>query len=61
MTCRHYGISRKVYYRWLRPYQEQGVEGLRDRPGVTGSLAHLDDRVRRDACHKYAISWFSAN
>ena len=23
MTCRYYGISRQVYYRWLRRYQEQ--------------------------------------
>jgi transposase-like protein len=22
MTCRYYGISRQVYYRWLRRYQE---------------------------------------
>jgi transposase-like protein len=21
MTCRYYGISRQVYYRWLRRYQ----------------------------------------
>jgi transposase-like protein len=30
MTCRYYGISRQVYYRWLRRYQEQGVDGLPD-------------------------------
>ena len=30
MTCRYYGISRQVYYRWLRRYQEQGVDGPRD-------------------------------
>jgi transposase-like protein len=30
MTCRYYGISRQVYYRWLRSYREQGVDGLRD-------------------------------
>jgi transposase-like protein len=30
MTCRYYGISRQVYYRWLRRYQEQGIDGLRD-------------------------------
>ena len=28
MTCRYYGISRQVYYRWLRRYQEQGIEAL---------------------------------
>jgi len=30
-TCRHYGISRPRYYRWLQRYQEEGLEGLRDR------------------------------
>jgi transposase-like protein len=30
MTCRYYGISRTVFYRWLRRYQEHGVEGLCD-------------------------------
>ena len=30
MTCRYYGISRQVYYRWKRRYEEQGVDGLRD-------------------------------
>src|SRR5580704_14931938 len=30
-TCRYYGISRNVYYKWLRRYEEAGEEGLRDR------------------------------
>ena len=30
MTCRYYGISRTVYYRWLRRYREQDIDGLRD-------------------------------
>ena len=28
-TCRHYGISRQCYYRWLRRYEAAGLEGLR--------------------------------
>jgi transposase-like protein len=31
LTCRCYGISRQVFYRWLRRYQAEGVAGLRDR------------------------------
>jgi transposase InsO family protein len=31
LTCRYYGISRQVFYRWLRRYQAEGVAGLRDR------------------------------
>ncbi|PJN35487.1 hypothetical protein CG747_38280 [Streptomyces sp. CB02959] len=31
LTCRYYGISRNCFYKWQRRYQEQGIEGLRDR------------------------------
>jgi transposase len=31
MTCRYYGISRQVFYTWLRRYDTEGVAGLRDR------------------------------
>ena len=31
MTCRHYGISRQVFYTWLRRYETEGPAGLRDR------------------------------
>jgi len=31
MTCRYFGISRQHYYTWLRRYQADGLEGLRDR------------------------------
>jgi transposase len=31
LTCRYYGISRQVFYRWLRRYQAEGLAGLRDR------------------------------
>jgi len=30
-TCRHYGVSRRFYYRWYRRYLEYGEEGLKDR------------------------------
>src|SRR3990172_1770501 len=30
-TCRYYGVSRPTFYKWVRRYQELGVEGLRDR------------------------------
>ncbi|MEV6340546.1 helix-turn-helix domain-containing protein [Nocardia vinacea] len=31
MTCRYFGISRQIYYTWLRRYETEGVDGLRDR------------------------------
>ena len=30
-TCRYYGISRPTFYKWLRRYEEKGLDGLRDR------------------------------
>ena len=30
-TCRYYGITRQAYYTCLRRYQEEGLDGLRDR------------------------------
>jgi transposase len=30
-TCRYYGISRQAYYGWLKRYEAEGEEGLRDR------------------------------
>jgi transposase InsO family protein len=31
LTCRYFGISRTLYYTWLRRYEELGLEGLRPR------------------------------
>ncbi len=30
--CRHYGISRRVGYKWLARYKQDGSEGVQDRP-----------------------------
>src|SRR5258708_7172459 len=30
-TCRYYGISRNIFYRWKRLYEDGGLEGLKDR------------------------------
>ena len=30
-TCRYFCISRQCFYRWLRRYEEEGEEGLRER------------------------------
>ena len=29
-TCRYYGVSRPTFYKWLRRYDEGGVEAIRD-------------------------------
>jgi transposase InsO family protein len=43
LTCRYFGISRTLFYTWLRRYEELGPEGLRPRsrrphtsPNATG-------------------------
>src|SRR6185295_10174069 len=33
-TCRYYSISRNVFYRWKRRYEDEGLEGLKDRSGA---------------------------
>lgn len=30
-TCRYFGISRTIYYRWYQRYQKHGIEGLKDK------------------------------
>ena len=45
MTCRYYGISRQVYYTWLRRYREEARMGLRDRsrrPHHSPRTTHVD-------------------
>lgn len=29
--CRYYGNSRNVFYRWKRRYEDEGLDGLKDR------------------------------
>ena len=53
MTCRYFGITRQAFYKWLRRYEEQGLDGLRDRsrrphvmpnatkPEVVGKIVYL--------------------
>ena len=31
-TCRHFGISRRAFYKWKKRYDEHGEAGLGDRP-----------------------------
>jgi transposase InsO family protein len=53
MTCRYFGITRQAFYKWLRRYEDQGLEGLPDRsrrphvippatkPEVIGKIVYL--------------------
>jgi transposase InsO family protein len=31
LTCRYYGISRQVFYKWRQRYEQHGLDGLQDR------------------------------
>jgi len=31
-TCRHFGLSRRVVYKWKKRFEAQGAAGLCDRP-----------------------------
>ncbi|MGH8223917.1 MAG: helix-turn-helix domain-containing protein [Woeseiaceae bacterium] len=35
-TCRHFGPSRKAFYKWKARYEAQGEAGLYDRPPGRG-------------------------
>lgn len=52
-TCRYYGITRQTFYKWLRRFEDEGEEGLRDRSSaplhspnatkteIVGKIIHL--------------------
>ena len=49
-TCRCYGISRTVFYRWKNRFDELGAEGLRDRSSrphdsPTATKAEVVERI----------------
>ena len=57
-TCRYYGISRSVFYRWKNRFDEQGPEGLRDRSSrphnsPTATKGEVVERIvhLRQNCH----------
>lgn len=41
-TCRYYGISRNVFYRWKRRYEDEGIDGLK-----TGRARRCTARMSR--------------
>jgi transposase-like protein len=41
-TCRYYGISRQCYHGWLRRYEADGIDGLKDRSSPAAPLTTGD-------------------
>ncbi|MGW6865138.1 helix-turn-helix domain-containing protein [Streptomyces sp. NPDC054901] len=46
LTCRYYGISRTCFYKWQRRYQDEGLEGLRDRSSKPHHCPHATEAPR---------------
>ncbi|MFN2518585.1 MAG: helix-turn-helix domain-containing protein [Jatrophihabitantaceae bacterium] len=45
MTCRYYGISRQLFYKWRKRFDHEGIDGLRDRsrrPHHSPQAIHVD-------------------
>lgn len=42
-ACREFNISRPTGYKWLKRYEEEGLEGLEDRPSVPAEIPHKTD------------------
>ena len=46
-TCRHFGLSRKAFYKWKARYEAQGKAGLCDRPRIQRSVNRTVISARR--------------
>jgi transposase InsO family protein len=44
-TCRHFGLSRKTFYKWKARYKSHGEAGLCDRPRVAHRSPHATPRA----------------
>lgn len=49
-VCRHFGVSRKTGYKWLKRYDEAGVEGLVDRSRAPLSHLHAVTEAVAERC-----------
>jgi transposase-like protein len=39
-TCRHFGVSRKTFYKWRKRLADQGVAALCDQPRTPRTSPH---------------------
>lgn len=46
--CERYGISPKTGYKWLKRWEEEGLDGLKDRPRVWHDCPHKTPRWMED-------------
>ena len=38
-SCRYYGVSRQAYYAWLKRYEDEGFDGLKDRSSAAALVS----------------------
>ena len=48
LTLAHLGIPRSTFYQWYNRYQEQGFDGLEDRPSAPPKVWNRIPELRRD-------------
>ena len=71
-TCHYYGISRQAYYHWIKRYEAEGVEGLRDRSGtphrdrndghpLVSFHGHVNDQIRPTQCSWVCGAFWNAD
>jgi transposase InsO family protein len=50
-ACREFNISRPTGYKWLRRYDEKGLDGLKDQSRVPETIPHkTDERLEQMIC-----------
>ena len=53
-ACRHFGLSRKTFYKWQTRYKSHGEAGLCDRPRVPLSCPRATPRERVDKLARHS-------
>src|SRR5580692_9157098 len=48
-VCRRFGISRRAGYKWVKRYERDGVDGLKDQPRAPHRCPHRTPDHVRDA------------
>ena len=56
-TCRLYGVSRTLFYRWRRRFITYGQDGLRPRPQRSGRWARQAAPELEHAVLAYVLAW----
>jgi putative transposase len=56
LTLAHLGIPRSTFYQWYSRYQEQGLDGLEDKPSAPPRVWNRIPEQRRDEILEFALA-----